>query len=325
LDILYLNRSQIESMRIPVKEVIEAVEEGFTLKGEGMVQLPRKPEVHPREDCYIHAMPSFISGIADTAGIKWVSRYPSNPEKGLPLIMGLIILNDAETGVPLAVMDAGWITAYRTGAATAITANKLAPKGASTLSIIGLGVQARTQLIALRETMKGLRNIRVFDIIPDHSRKFLEEMQRKAPELEIEIFSDPESATRGSDIVVTCTPIRREPERFIPAEWLKKDVLAISVDYDSAFEASVMTEASFFTTDDRAQYLWMKEGGAYFSEYPSEVLADMGEICAGKMEAPQNGGRRAAVLIGLASHDLVTARVIYDKACRIGIGTILEF
>jgi ornithine cyclodeaminase/alanine dehydrogenase len=322
---LYLNRSQIESMRIPVKEVIQAVEEGFTLKGEGMVQLPRKPEIHPREDCYIHAMPSFISGIADTAGIKWVSRYPSNPEKGLPLIMGLIILNDAETGMPLAVMDAGWITAYRTGAATAITAKKLAPKGASTLSIIGLGVQARTQLIALRETMKGLRKVKAFDISPDHARKFLEEMERKAPELEIEISPDLESALGGSDIVVTCTPIRHDPKRFIPAEWLKNDVLAVSVDYDSAFEASVMTEASFFTTDDRDQYFWMKEGGVYFSGYPAEVQADIGEICAGKKEAPRNGGRRAAVLIGLASHDLVTARVIYDKACRTGIGTVLEF
>jgi len=312
-------------MRIPVKEIIQAVEEGFVLKGEGMIQLPRKPEIHPREDCYIHAMPSFISGIADTAGVKWVSRYPSNPEKGLPLIMGMIILNDAETGTPLAVMDAGWITAYRTGAATAVTVKKLAPENGSTLSIIGLGVQARTQLIALRESMKGLRKVKAFDINPDHARMFFEEMQRKTPELEIEICPDIESALGRSDIVVTCTPIRHEPKRFVPADWLKKDVLAVSVDYDSAFEASVMTEASFFTTDDRDQYLWMKESRNYFEGYPAEVRADMGEICAGKAKAAINGGRRAAVLVGLASHDLVTARVIYDKACRTGIGTILEF
>lgn len=320
---LYLSREHIESMRIPMKEVVDAVEEGLVLKGEGLVELPPRLEIHPREDGFIHAMPALLGGIADIAGIKWISGYFSNLEKGLPYIMGLVILNDAETGAPIAIMDCGWITAYRTGAASAVAARYLAPESSSTLSIIGLGVQGRTHLLALRSTLKDLRKVKVYDISEEAARKYFEEMQPKAPEVDIEICPDARSAVSGADVVVTCTPVHMKPKRFIPAEWLKKNSLAIAVDYDSAFYADVMIGASHFVTDDRTQYLWVKSLGEYFKDYPGLVEADMGEICAGIKEVDKGPGRRAAVLMGIASHDVATAKIIYEKACRTGLGTKL--
>lgn len=323
LDMLYLNSEQIESMRIPIKEVIEVIEEGFEMKGQGLVQLPSSQGVFPRENCFIDAMPAYFAGSADTAGIKWVSGYPTNLEKGIPNIMGLIIINDAETGAPLAVMDAKWITAYRSGAAAAVTAKYMAPEKSSTLAVIGLGVQGRTHLLALKEALKNIKVVRGYDISEHNAKRFLIEMQEKVHGVDFELCPDPESAVSLADIVVTCTPLMRKPKRFISEKWFKRDVLAISSNNDSAFEAEVMTGAKFFVTDDRGQYLQTQKAGTYFRDYPEEVPADMGEICAGIAEVPQGPGRKAAVLMGIGSHDVATARVIYEKAQRIGLGTRL--
>ncbi len=323
LDMLYLNSEQIESMRIPIKEVIEVIEEGFEMKGQGLVQLPSSQGVFPRENCFIDAMPAYFAGSADTAGIKWVSGYPTNLEKGIPNIMGLIIINDAETGAPLAVMDAKWITAYRSGAAAAVTAKYMAPEKSSTLAVIGLGVQGRTHLLALKEALKNIKVVRGYDISEHNAKRFLIEMQEKVHGVDFELCPDPESAVSLADIVVTCTPLMRKPKRFISEKWFKRDVLAISSNNDSAFEAEVMTGAKLFVTDDRGQYLQTQKAGTYFRDYPEEVPADMGEICAGIAEVPQGPGRKAAVLMGIGSHDVATARVIYEKAQRIGLGTRL--
>ena len=78
--------------------------------GEGRVEMPPKPGIHTRKDAFIHAMPAYIPSL-ESAGIKWVSGYPENQKKGLPYISGLLILNDPETGIPISVMDATWITA----------------------------------------------------------------------------------------------------------------------------------------------------------------------------------------------------------------------
>ena len=122
--ILYLSREDVEATRLTMLEIIQALESMFLEKGHGRVEMPPKPGIHPRPDAFIHAMPAYIPSLA-AAGLKWVSGYPGNQSKGLPYITGLLILNDPDTGVPLAVMDCTWITAQRTGAATAVAAAEL--------------------------------------------------------------------------------------------------------------------------------------------------------------------------------------------------------
>ena len=105
--LLYLSREDVEATHLPMLEVIDALETMFKEKGDGRTEMPPKPGIHPRADSFIHAMPAYIPGL-QSAGIKWVSGYPGNREKGLPYISGLIILNDPDTGVPIAVMDCTW-------------------------------------------------------------------------------------------------------------------------------------------------------------------------------------------------------------------------
>ena len=123
--IVYLSRRDVEKVDLSMTEIIDALETMFKEKGEGRVEMPPKPGIHTRKDAFIHAMPAYIPRL-ESAGLKWVSGYPENQKKGLPYITGLLILNDPETGIPLAIMDATWITAKRTGAATALAAKYLA-------------------------------------------------------------------------------------------------------------------------------------------------------------------------------------------------------
>src|SRR5512146_103132 len=123
--ILYLSQAQVASLGISMREIIDALEAAFRELGNGHVEMPPKPGVHTQPDAFIHAMPAFIPAL-HSVGVKWVSGYPGNGKRGLPYISGLLILNDQVTGMPLAVMDCIWITAMRTGAATALAAKYLA-------------------------------------------------------------------------------------------------------------------------------------------------------------------------------------------------------
>ena len=114
--LLYLSQADVAEVGLTMAEIIESMEVMFRAKGEGQTEMPPKPGIHPGGgDNFIHAMPAYVPDLK-SAGIKWVSGFPQNPQKGLPYISGLLIFNDVQTGLPLAVMDCVWITAKRTGA-----------------------------------------------------------------------------------------------------------------------------------------------------------------------------------------------------------------
>ncbi len=189
-------------------DIIPALERMFREKGEGRVEMPPKPGIHPRPDSFIHAMPGYIPELG-AAGMKWVSGFPENAHKGLPYISGLIILNNPETGLPLAVMDCTWITAKRTGAATALAAKFLARPDSETVGILGCGIQGRSNLEALRALFP-LSRVMAYDIKPEAARHYVEEMS-SALGLKMVPVGTPKEAVAGSDLVVTAGPILRIP------------------------------------------------------------------------------------------------------------------
>src|SRR5512142_466010 len=144
--ILYLSQAQVASLGVTMREIVDALEIAFREHGNGRAEMPPKPGVHTQPDAFIHAMPAFIPAL-HSVGVKWVSGYPENFKRGLPYITGLLILNDDETGLPLAVMDCTWITAYRTGAASALAAQYLARPQSEVAGILACGVQGRTNLL----------------------------------------------------------------------------------------------------------------------------------------------------------------------------------
>ncbi|HIH87845.1 TPA: ornithine cyclodeaminase family protein, partial [Candidatus Bathyarchaeota archaeon] len=156
VEMLYLSQEDILDMEIPMREIIPLVEKGLREHGLGQVENPPKPGIHAKSDSFIHAMPAYYRKLG-IGGLKWVSGYPTNRELGLPQILGVMITNDMETGLPTAIMVCRWITAVRTAAVSAVTAKFCAPKGADTLGVIGCGVQGRMTLGALREVTPSLK------------------------------------------------------------------------------------------------------------------------------------------------------------------------
>ena len=125
-EVLYLSRGDVERLRLPMGEVVAAVEEGFRLKGTGETEMPPKPALHPGGGAFIHAMPALVRGEVGLAALKWVAVYNTNPARGLPALAALLVLSDAADGQPLAVMDAALLTALRTGASVGVAARRLA-------------------------------------------------------------------------------------------------------------------------------------------------------------------------------------------------------
>lgn len=203
-EVLYLSRKDVESMDLPMSEVINALETMFKEKGEGRVEMPPKPGIHTRKDAFIHAMPAYIPSL-DSAGMKWISGYPDNQKKNLPYISGLLILNDPETGIPITVMDATWITAQRTGAATAIAAKYLARKESSSVGILACGFQGKGNLEALA-CVFNITKVKAFDINPETAQTFAKTMTELV-NVDIEIVNTPREAVDGLDLVVTSGPI----------------------------------------------------------------------------------------------------------------------
>ena len=194
-ELLYLSRADVEAVALDMPAMIGLLETAFREKGEGRVEMPPKPGIHTQPDAFIHAMPAHIPGL-HAAGIKWVSGYPGNQAKGLPYITGLLILNDEVTGLPYSVMDCTWITAYRTGAATALSAKYLARPQSETAGILACGVQGRTNLEALAAVFP-LRRAYVFDVDKGRQQRYAAEMGAKLG-IEIVEVDEPRKAVVAS-------------------------------------------------------------------------------------------------------------------------------
>jgi ornithine cyclodeaminase/alanine dehydrogenase-like protein (mu-crystallin family) len=322
LEMIYLSRADIESIKMTMKEVLDAVDNGFRLKGLGKTEMPPKPGIHPSNDAFIHAMPVYVQEV-EAAGLKWVSGYPSNIEKGLPYITGLLVLNDPETGIPIAVMDCSWITAMRTGASAGISARYLARKESSIIGILGCGVQARTSLMALVEELPSLAEVRCNDLFPASTQRFINEMSKSFPDLKFVFCDSPKQIMEGADVVVTAIPIVAKPNPPLDAGILKHGGLAISLDYDSAWTAAAMNECKF-CSDDIGQLLSTKAHGTYFSGIPDNIYADLGELAASLKPGRENESEKIfSMNMGIAVDDMVTAKVLYDRSLELGIGTKL--
>lgn len=317
--LLYLSRKDVERVALDMATIIQLLESAFREKGEGRVEMPPKPGIHTQPDAFIHAMPAYIPGLR-SAGIKWVSGYPANQALGLPYISGLLILNDDETGLPYAVMDCTWITAYRTAAATALSARFLARPESSVAGILACGVQGRTNLEALKAIFP-IQRAYAYDIVPEVQKRYIEEMSKKL-DLEIIGVDDPHKAVAESDLVVSSGPILKHPQPTIQKDWLKPGSFGSAVDFDSYWHPSAMAQMDKIATDDHSQFQYYRSVG-YFGQTP-DPYADLGEIVAGFKPGRQSDDERTlAINLGLALDDMAVAPEIFRRAKELGLGVWL--
>jgi len=318
--LLYLSQAEVIATGLTMAKIIDLLEIAFQEKGEGRVEMPPKPGIHPGAgDNFIHAMPAYIPAL-NSAGVKWVSGFPENHKRDLPYITGLLILNDPETGLPLAVMDCIWITAMRTAAATAVAARRLARPESAILGILGCGVQGRTNTEALN-VLFPVQKVMAYDVDPEAARQFAEEISSRLS-LEVVPVSSPREAVSGCDMVVTAGPILKKPHATIKAGWWDEGSFASLVDFDSYWHPEALKEADKFCTDDLAQLLHYREAG-YFQDIPP-IHAGLGELVTGAKPGRETESERTiACNLGLAMDDMAVAPTLFTRAVEMGLGTWL--
>jgi ornithine cyclodeaminase/alanine dehydrogenase-like protein (mu-crystallin family) len=217
-------------------------------------------------------------------------------------------------------MDATWITARRTGAATAIAAKRLAQANARTVGILGCGVQGRSNLEALAAVFD-LNTVYAYDVDERRKTSFVREMSAQL-DLEVIPVAHPKEAVTGCEIIVTAGPILRVPHATIQPGWMDAGAFASLIDFDSYWHADALREVHKFCTDDIAQFERYREIG-FFQDVPP-VHADLGELVAGLKPGRESASERTvACNLGLALEDIATAKLIYQRALERNAGTWL--
>lgn len=187
---------------LTMPEAIRAVKEAFVQLSTGQARVPARTSLEiPEFRTTALVMPAYLPR-TKRLGLKLISLCEDNPSKGLPLAQAVAILMDAELGSPLAVMDASYLTAFRTGAASGAATDALARRDARVVAIFGAGVQGRTQLEAAA-VVRSIRKALVFDVDPRAAAAYAKEMGRKLA-LDVEPASSPETL-READIICTAT------------------------------------------------------------------------------------------------------------------------
>jgi len=319
MELLYLSRSDMESLGITMAEVMVAVEEGFRRKAMGQTQMTAKAFVSPRPgESALMSLSAYVGGM-DAVGLKWLGTRAAGRESGLPLHTGLIILNDPETVLPACIMDAAWVTAMRTAAANGLAMRYLGPARATTAAIVGCGVEGRSHLQAVLTCYPDLAEVRCYDAVAEAAETFAGEVNEQHALTAIPA-ADSRSAVVDADVVVTATSTGATP--FLKAEWLKPGAIATPVDLWGAWEADLASQVDKLIVDDYDKYEAFRSNER-LKDIP-KPYAELGEVILGERAGRERPEERALTMMGgLPIQDVVAAHLVYRRAVAAGVGVSL--
>jgi alanine dehydrogenase len=308
---------------MPMRQAVETIQKAFAQLSTGEADVPLRTGLQvPKHHGVTLFMPGYLAGDEQMA-VKIVSVFNDNPAKGLPLIHALVVVVDAETGAPAAVMDGTYLTALRTGAASGAATNLLARRDASTVAIFGAGVQARTQLEAVL-AVRSIQEAWVYDLNPQQAENYATEMSRTLG-LKIHIASSPAEALQQADVVCTATtstkPVFNDanlkpgthinavgaytPEmQEIPEETIQRAKVVIDHQQASMAEAGDLL-------------IPLKKG--LISE--DNIYAELGEIAAG-LKPGRTSPEEITFFksVGVAVQDVAAANAVLQAAEKMNLG-----
>lgn len=325
-EILWLSEKDVAGL-LSMKDAIRLMEQAFGSHGRGEIQMPVK--VYLDFEPYggdLRAMPAYIKGTNPAAGVKIVNSNAKNPEKKLPAVSGVMVLNDPKTGLPLGVFAAGTLTSMRTGAAGGLAAKVLARPDSSVAGLVGCGRQARTQLLALFEVAK-IQKILVWGKTDKETSDFIS-MMKKETRVPMVPCKSPQEAC-AADIVVTTTPVHQP---IVKSEWIRPGthINAIGADapgkQELAFEILDRSRV-FVDAWEQASHAGEINNAVSTGRFPKEKLAgELGQVVAGLKP-----GRTSASDVtifdstGLAIQDVAVARFLFQKSVKLKKGKVLKF
>ena len=309
-------------------DVIDEIENAFSSIALGNATVPpilmlEIPEVRGETDvktAHIHGLESF--------GIKIASGFFDNYRVGLPSVSSLLVVMSTNTGVPEAVLlDNGYLTNVRTGAAGGVAARHLAPEHIPTAGVIGAGAQARFQIIALAQ-VRNFERLMVYSIEPDEIAAYKEEIQ-SILDVEVVAADDVETVVRNSDVVVTTTPSRKP---YLKAEWLHSGlhITSMGADVEGKQELypGVLARANRLVCDQKSQCFRLGEFHHGLTEgviSEKDDILELGELTAGlKVGRKSENDITVCDLVGIGVQDTAIALYTVRKALEKGLGVSIE-
>jgi ornithine cyclodeaminase/alanine dehydrogenase-like protein (mu-crystallin family) len=296
---LFLNEEQVRQ-HLRMAELISAMEKALIDFSAGKVTQPVRSviKVDPPGG-FMGLMPA---STPEGLGLKAVTFYPSNAERGIPTHMATIFLVDPETGTPLAIMDGRLITEMRTAAVSAVATRLLAPAESQVLAILGSGVQARSHVEALG-LVRQFKEIRVWSPTREHAKQFAEEIGGTAVSAE--------EAVRDADVVVTVTNSKAP---VLKGSWLKDGchVNAVGACRPDWRELDDEATHNAIFVDSREGAL--KESGDVILS-GAKIYAELGEALAGKVP-PRANETTIFKSLGMAVEDIAAATLVYRSAIQ---------
>lgn len=329
---VYLDQEAVlQADVLDMRRATDVIAEALALFQTGKCRQPHKIVLRGGDDVSseargrINGLFAYIQGQVPALGMKWIASFPENRTRGLPRASALIILNSPDTGLPVAIMDGTLVSAMRTGAVTALGLKYLAPRGSRKAGMIGAGVQAHTQILALITALPELDEIAVFNRSPQHAEALAEECRRDwgAPVVPVPSIS---AALKDADVVIPCTTTH---EPFIRAEHVKPGALTVQLSHHEC-DFEVVAQCQKIIVDNwevvthrgtvtpaimHAQGLLREE----------EIYATLGELILGLKPGRESDGERILfVHQGMGVEDVAWAWHVYRTACERGLGRPLD-
>lgn len=328
MELRILNATDVR-LALPMTAAVAAMKKAFAELARGEVTLPLRTQL----DVSAHGgvalfMPAYAAG-SDALAVKAVAVYPRNAQRGLPTIHGVVLVFEASSGRPVALLEGGALTAIRTGAASGAATDLLARPDAGVAAIIGSGVQARTQLEAVC-AVRPIQEVRVYSTNPEQAEQFAREMsgQGAIPSCVV-VAADADSAVQGADVVCTATtsftPVFsasalssgchvnavgsfRPDMQEIPTETVRQARLVVDQ------REAVLAEAG--------DVIIPLQQGAIDE---SHIHAELGAIASGQATGREDA-RQITLFksVGLAVQDAVAASVALERAEAEGLGTVIQ-
>ncbi len=327
--LLYLSRSDVHAaMGDSIARYVEALRGALTLHAGGETAQPLKPYLKWRENGHIAdriiAMPGYVGGEQPIAGIKWIGSKHDNPAaRGIERASAVIVLNDAETHFPIAVIEGGEISGMRTAGVTVLATEYLARAGFASVALIGCGFIGRLHALGLAETFPSIQEIRLHDHKPAAAQRLADELARHG--VAGRVCASAEEAVRGAELVVPCT-VADTP--YIPFEWLAPGAFVSNISIMDV-EPDVFVQVDKLVVDDWDQCNREKKtinrlvlDGRLTRE---DLHAELGEIVRGEKPGRTDPDERILLNpMGMAIEDVACAAAVYREALARGAGTWLS-
>ncbi|MGO4331755.1 ornithine cyclodeaminase family protein [Cupriavidus sp. 2TAF22] len=329
IHLTYINGKDIARLAMTDAEILDAVEQGLLAQGNGQTVI--EPRVHlipdPAFNGHFNVLRGYVAPLG-LAGVKIVGDYVDNYKLGLPSEMAMLNLFDPKTGMPVAMIDATFITDARTGAITALGARHLARRDSKVLGHIGARGTSYWN-VRLLDSIFDFDEIRVHSRRPESRNAFAERLARDLGK-KIVVTEDWESCVRGADIVVEASRLER-PTPMLKTEWIKPGAFVVPYGTMSAVELSLTDIMDKLVVDD-----WSQCKGGILGSLRAHVEAgklseetlhgELGEIVAGRKPGRQSDDETNLFWHrGLSLSDIALGHAIMKKAERMGLGQRLVY